>query len=151
VFALPSAGIGAEGPKKAPINPSTFTRNDPAQNGGGGVHTSRSVADGVFSAAQAALGKAVYTKNCAACHGADLSGSGGVPPLKGAAFLTNWKGHTVGELYAKVRTMPPGAPGSLSDADYLAAVAYLLQANGSPPGQDLPQDEAMMNAIGFGG
>ena len=148
VFALPAAGIGAEGPKKAPINPRTFTNNDPAQNG---KPAARNVADGVFSPAQAAMGKTVFAKNCAACHGAELGGSGGVPPLKGPAFLANWKGHTVGDLYAKARTMPPGAPGSLSDADYLAVVAYLLQQNGYKPGQDLPQDEALLNAIWFGG
>ena len=46
--------------------------------------------------------------------------------------------------------MPPGAAGSLSDADYLAAMAYLLQANGYKPGADLNPDEAILADIGFG-
>ena len=54
-----------------------------------------------------------------------------------------------GELYARVRTMPPGAAGSLPAADYLAVTAYLLEANGLPPGQALPADEAALRAIVF--
>jgi alcohol dehydrogenase (cytochrome c) len=72
-----------------------------------------------------------------------------VPPLTGPAFAANWKGHSLAELYAKVKTMPPGSGGSLSDADYRAATAYLLQANGYKPGQPLPDDEALLRAIGM--
>jgi len=151
VFALPSAGIGARGPVKPPVNPTVFTMNDPNQQSQASEqHTSRSVTDGIFGAEQALAGKAVYDKNCAVCHGADFQPSGGVPPVKGEAFLANWKGRTVGDLYNKVRTMPPGAAGSLSDPDYLDAVAYLLQTNGFKPGQDLPHDGALLRDIGFG-
>ena len=79
-----------------------------------------------------AAGQRVYTASCASCHGADMSGSGGIPPLRGPAFLANWRGRPAAELLAKVRTMPPGAGGSLPDADYRAVTAWLLQANALP-------------------
>ena len=46
--------------------------------------------------------------------------------------------------------MPPGAAGSLSGPDYLAAMAYILQQNGFKPGQPLTGDIALLQDIGFG-
>ena len=51
---------------------------------------------------------------------------------------------------AKVRTMPPGAANSVSDADRLAAMAYLLQANGFRRRAALPPATRPLRAIGFG-
>ncbi len=45
---------------------------------------------GVFTAAQAAKGAALFSQNCARCHGAGMSGQDVNPPLIGAAFLANW-------------------------------------------------------------
>jgi mono/diheme cytochrome c family protein len=108
------------------------------------------VSEGVFSAAQAVAGRAVYARSCAACHGANFEPAPGSPPLKGAAFLANWRGRSLGELHAKVRTMPPGAADSLPGAEYIAVLAYMLEANGFPPGSPLPADEASLRAIGLG-
>jgi len=120
VFALPSAGIGRLGPPRAPVNPKQ----------GGAIPVDPGDAAPVPLAA-AGDGKAVYDKSCAACHGADLQGAGETPPLKGAPFLANWKGKSAAELYAFVhQTMPLASPGSLSDGDYRAVVAYILQVNG---------------------
>ena len=69
----------------------------------------------------------------------------------GPAFLANWKGKRVGDLYAQLSlTMPPGAGGSLSEEEYLALVAFLLEANGFPPGDALPGERARLRDIGFG-
>jgi len=146
VFALPEAGIGHRGPVKAPINPADVAAIDPALQGA----ASRRVADGVFSAEQARAGQAVYARSCAACHGAGFQPAPGSPPLTGPAFLANWRGRTLGELHAKVRTMPPGAAGSLSAGDYLAVMAYLLEANGFPSGRPLSAEEEALRGIGFG-
>lgn len=147
VFALPEAGIGHRGPVKAPINRTgALVSVDPAQQG---AAPSRKVSDGVFSLAQAAAGRVVYWRSCAACHGANFEPAPGTPPLKGAAFLANWRDSTLGDLHAKVRTMPPGASGSLPEDDYLAVLAYLLEANGFPAGQALPGTEAALRTIGF--
>ena len=98
----------------------------------------RTTRDGVYHADQAEAGKALYAKNCAeGCHGLNLAGAGPTPSLAGADFLARWSGLSVGELYKRVRTtMPKTAPGSLGDEAYLDVVAYLLSANGFPPGKD---------------
>jgi alcohol dehydrogenase (cytochrome c) len=147
VFALPQAGTGHPGPFKAPVTPAAdLAPVDPAA-----ATPARSVADGVFSLAQASAGETVYTARCAACHGARFEPTQGVPPVRGPAFLTNWRGRTAGDLYRLVHTtMPPGAAGLLSDEQHLAAVAYILQVNGFPAGQPLPAEEAALRGIGFG-
>src|SRR6185503_4568792 len=44
-----------------------------------------------FSGGQADQGKAVYQSTCAACHGSQLEGGPGGPPLNGPAFLRRWE------------------------------------------------------------
>lgn len=132
VFALPEAGIGHAGPHKPPTNPAggVFTTNDPAQASRGGA----------VGPADAELGEQVYAASCAACHGADFAPAPGVPPVRGAAFLANWRGRSGADLLAYIRsTMPPGAAGTLSDARYRAVTAYILEANGHPAGEALPE------------
>lgn len=92
----------------------------------------QTVLDGVFTAAQAKRGAAVYEAQCAGCHdGADVNG----PPLTGAPFIDRWREDTLGVLFEFVETeMPQTAPGSLSDAQYLDIVAHLLHENGFPAG-----------------
>jgi len=149
VFALPEAGIGHPGPVKAPVNPGAAAAIlDPAQQG---APPARTVAAGVFSAAQARAGQAVYAASCAACHGTNFEPAPGSPPLRGTAFLANWRGRTLAELDAKIRTMPPGAADSLPAGEYLAVLAYLLEANGFPAGAALPGGEAALREIGLGG
>src|ERR1051325_656192 len=68
----------------------------------------RSVWDSVYTAAQATRGDSLYKQACAKCHGDTLTGPPpGAPddgaPLVGPAFLANWTGLTVGDLYEKVR------------------------------------------------
>jgi cytochrome c5 len=90
---------------------------------------------GLFTAAQAARGKAVYAQACAACHGISLTD--GAPPLAGPAFEASW-GHpdmTVDDLlYLARTTMPPRAAATVPVEDHIAAVAYILQANGYKAG-----------------
>jgi alcohol dehydrogenase (cytochrome c) len=148
VFALPETGIGARGPVRAfRSNAGGAGFDDPALAQG----FARTTAAGVFSAAQALEGRAVYARACAACHGATFQPAGGVPPLTGGAFLNNWRGKSVGELYSYTRaSMPVGAGGSLPAGQYLALIAYLLEQNGYPAGEAaLDPDEAMLRAIGI--
>jgi len=148
VFALPAAGIGARGPVRAQVDARPGAGfDDPAL----AQAFSRRASAGVFSAAQAQAGRAVYERSCAACHGADFQGAGGVPPVAGAGFLAKWQGKSVGDLFAYIRDfMPTGGGRSLPDTDYLAATAYILEANRFPAGeQPLDQDEAILRAIGI--
>lgn len=91
--------------------------------------------DGVFTADQAARGKAVYESHCSRCHGPDLSGSQEARSLAGARFMQDWREDTVDTLFTRIRSlMPFDDPATLSDAAYLDSVAYILEVNGFPGG-----------------
>src|SRR4051794_10387938 len=93
-------------------------------------------AGGVYTAAQAQSGRAIYDRNCSACHGADFEGSGDAPALAGGTFMLKWRPKMVSELFGLIlQTMPPTAPNSLGETAALNATAYILQRNGAPAGQ----------------
>ena len=100
------------------------------------AQTTRSVWDGVFTAGQAKRGQELYAKECASCHGNDLTGGESAPALAGPGFLSNWTTQTVGDLFERTRvSMPDNDPGKLSRAQVADVVAYLLSANGFPEGK----------------
>jgi hypothetical protein len=96
--------------------------------------------DGVYTAPQAARGKAVYYAYCEKCHGIELAGGrketgGGGPPLKGPAFLQNWERQNLTSLLSKISgTMPLDSPASLRSNDYVDLIAYILSGNEYPTG-----------------
>ena len=102
----------------------------PAAAAGG----AKSVKAGVYTAAQAMRGEAIYKDQCAACHGEDLAGSGPMPPLAGTDFVKNWK--NVGDLFDKIHSsMPASSPGSLTEAQTADVIAYILSVGKYPAGQ----------------
>jgi mono/diheme cytochrome c family protein len=112
---------------------------------------SRSVWDGVYTEDQAKRGEAIYRKECAACHGAMLTGGESAPPLTGGPFLANWNGLTMGDLFDRIRkTMPQTNPGRLTrqqDADILA---FMLSVNKFPSGKtELYRQSEMLKEIRF--
>jgi quinoprotein glucose dehydrogenase len=89
---------------------------------------------GVFTAAQADRGKAIFNTTCLRCHGEDLAGNT-APALKGDRFQSSWGGDVVESLFTKVRdTMPPNFGTILDDQVKLDIVTYILQVNGFPAG-----------------
>jgi len=111
----------------------------------------RSVWDGVYTEEQAKRGEPVYQKECASCHGASLGGGESSPPLTGGAFLSNWNGLTLGDLFDRIRkTMPQSAPGRLTrqqDADILA---FMLSRNKFPAGKtEIYRQSEMLKEIRF--
>jgi mono/diheme cytochrome c family protein len=95
----------------------------------------RSVAVGVYSAAQATRAQALYKDQCASCHGAAGEGTIG-PPVAGDIFLTAWSGRPVAELVDKIqKTMPFNLPGSLSRPQSIDLATYILQVGKFPAGQ----------------
>jgi cytochrome c len=107
--------------------------------------------DGVYTEEQAKRGEPMYQKECALCHGATLTGGESAPPLTGGAFMANWNGLTMGDLFDRVRkTMPLSNPGRLTrqqDADILA---FLLSANKFPAGNaELYRQSEMLREIRF--
>jgi S-disulfanyl-L-cysteine oxidoreductase SoxD len=100
------------------------------------AQSSRSVWDGVYTEEQAKRGAALYGRDCASCHGSDLSGADEVPALSGPTFLANWNGLTVGDLSERVRvTMPPNKQGRLSRQQIVDILGHVLSANSFPAGK----------------
>jgi alcohol dehydrogenase (cytochrome c) len=93
-------------------------------------------AGGIFTAAQAQSGRAIYDRNCSACHGATFEGSGDAPALAGPNFMLKWGPRMASELFGVIlQTMPPTNRGSLGEEGALNATAYILQRNGARAGQ----------------
>lgn len=118
VLALPAAASGQQSPEE-----------------------DRSVRDGVYTEEQAERGQRIYETECSLCHGPrDFSGP---------TFILGWNGQPVGALYSHIRmTMPQDNPGHLSERQYAEVVAYMLQLNDYPSGEDeLPADVEELSRI----
>lgn len=91
----------------------------------------KSADTGVYTAAQAARGAALFESQCASCHRDGGSG----PNLGGERFTRTFSDSKLSTLFNTIKTtMPRMAPGSLSDAQYTDVVAHLLRLNGYPDG-----------------
>lgn len=101
----------------------------------------RTTKDGVYTEAQAAEGEALWKEVCQSCH---LPGT-----LRNPATTARWFGRPLAELYGYVRReMPKLDPGSLTDDEYLVAVAYLLKQFRMPAGTaPLPSDTIALSTI----
>lgn len=113
--------------------------------------SSRSVWDGVYTEEQAKRGEAIYGKECAACHGAMLTGGESAPPLTGGAFLANWNGLSVGDLFDRIRkTMPQTSPGRLTRQQNADILAFMFSINKFPAGKtELYKQSEMLKEIRF--
>jgi len=105
--------------------------------------------DGVGTADQAKRGSDVYAMQCAACHDAQLAGSGTAPALAGTDFSANWKDETVSSLFERIRaTMPADNPGSLNRTQVADLVSFILNFNKYPTSaKELPSDSEALKAI----
>lgn len=105
--------------------------------------------DGIGTDAQVKRGADVYQMMCAACHDAQLAGSGTAPALAGTDFSANWKDENVNSLFERIRaTMPADNPGSLKRDQVADLVAFILNFNKYPLAQkDLPSDSEALKMI----
>jgi len=112
---------------------------------------SRSVWDGVYTEEQAKRGEPVYQKECAACHGAMMTGGESAPPLTGGGFQANWNGLTLGDLFDRIRkTMPQSKPGSLTRQQDADDRAVMLSLNKFPAGKtELYRQSEMLKELRF--
>jgi hypothetical protein len=86
---------------------------------------STSTLSGIYTAEQAARGRASYAGLCRSCH----------LPSSGESFAKLWAGRTVSDLFKYImETMPDNNPGLLSPPDNADVVGYLLQVAGMPTG-----------------
>ena len=96
----------------------------------------KSIWDGVYTEEQSTRGKALYSQECASCHGGELTGGEMAPPLAGGEFMAGWDGLTIGDLFERVRiSMPQNAPGSLSGQQNADILAFMFNSNKFPAGQ----------------
>ncbi|MBI2149575.1 MAG: c-type cytochrome [Acidobacteria bacterium] len=107
--------------------------------------------DGVYNAEQAKRGGEVYLAECSNCHGRDLEGADMTPALTGGAFLANWDGLSVGDLFERIRvSMPANSPGTLSRQRNVDVLAYMLAFNQFPAGkEELPREIQVLKQILF--
>jgi mono/diheme cytochrome c family protein len=94
---------------------------------------------GVYTEEQAIRGQDIYASRCLQCHGETLAGMDQASALTGPQFGGVWDGVPLEALVTKIGTMPPDAPGSLTRAESVDVLAYMLWYNGLPFG-DAPLD-----------
>ena len=101
----------------------------------------KTVADKVYSTAQADRGEARFKTSCSSCHTASS--------FSGGAFAERWSGQTLGQVFDFVsNVMPENDPGSLKAEEYVSVMAFILRTNGYPAGEtDLPTDAAALKNI----
>ena len=102
-----------------------------------------SVKAGVYTAAQAERGIAVYRSKCASCHAPNR--------FTDDFFYTSFAGKPLWEMFDVISdSMPEDDPGSLSKEQYADVIAYLLQLNKFPTGEtELPTDKDALTEILF--
>src|SRR5579864_4962179 len=115
------------------------------------AQTTRTVWDGVYTDDQAKRGEGFYGKECASCHGSELTGGEAAPPLTGDAFYANWNGLTLGDLFERIRvSMPQNSPGSLSRQQNADILSFILKVNQFPTGKaELDRQTDILKQIKF--
>jgi quinoprotein glucose dehydrogenase len=115
----------------------------------GGQTAPRTTWDGVYTAAQAERGAALYQQECTTCHGPQLGGIDAAPALVGGGFASNWNGILLSAMVERIRvSMPQSSPGKLSRKQVADVLAYILKANGFPAGEmELPRQTGLLQGI----
>lgn len=89
-------------------------------------------AAGGAPAQQVAIGATLYAQECARCHGANGEGDRGPQLVAGPNTFEAYE--TADKLFRAIKTeMPLDTPGSLTDDQYYAITAHLLDKNGLNP------------------
>lgn len=103
---------------------------------------SRTIRDGVFSAAQVEAGREVFESVCMNCHEIEEFTAAG-------AYLDDVEGKKLWETFEYIwAEMPEDDPASLDPAEYAAVLSYIFSVYGLPAGDtDLPIDRASLEAI----
>jgi len=105
------------------------------------VAGARSVKAGVYTAAQADRGQALYRSKCASCHAPNR--------FTDDLFYTSFAGKPLWEMFDVISdTMPEDNPGSMKPEEYVDVMAYLLKLNNFPTGNtELPVAKQALSAI----
>ena len=115
-----------------------------------GTNAQEPTIGGTYISGQASRGQGLYMTHCAECHGSALEGAV-AGALSGPTFRVTWSrpNVTVDDLHFIVSTtMPVLQGGTLTEAEYLQVLAFILQGNGVPAGtQALRLDREYLAAI----
>ena len=128
LFALPVLGLAAcsGGPPGEAPAASPTSRED-AASPVEATPAPDAAGTALYADDQAERGRRVFQDRCSECHYSS--------EMRGTQFQWVWERQTVGDLLEHiVRTMPEDDPGSLSEAEYLEVVAYILRLNGFEAG-----------------
>ncbi len=94
-----------------------------------------------YSSEQAERGEELYQQNCLICHGENLNDGEFGAPLKGTSFSIRWAGTGMDALLEQTREMPPGQSNRFSGQQYADMIAFILQENNIPAGDEaLPSE-----------
>lgn len=109
---------GSQGPAEMPVPPAEAPVDDTADP---------TTADGIFTAAQADRGEALFRSTCSECHdSADWTETG---------FKGRWEDQSVYQLWYYVNErMPYDDPWSLSRQQTTDVLTYIFRLNGLPAG-----------------
>lgn len=87
----------------------------------------RSFDDGVFTRAQAKGGEDMFEEHCGTCHEPDYFED----------VFKAWSGEPLADLFdVMAATMPQSNPGSLTNPEYVGILAYILDENDYPRGEE---------------
>ena len=105
------------------------------------LQPTKSVKDGVYTAAQAGRGEAQFRTTCASCHAPNR--------FTDDLFYMSFAGKPLWEMYDVISdTMPEDNPGSLKPQEYADVMTYFLKLNKSPEGQEeLPPTKEVLSTI----
>lgn len=94
----------------------------------------RTIADGVYTEAQAASGEEVYRVECLTCHDERYF----------RPVLRRWEGQSLEMFYTIMSTsMPQSNPGALPLSDYTDILAYILSLSRYPAGDEELHEETL--------
>jgi len=97
----------------------------------------KTVWDGVYTAAQAKRGEAVFDLRCRACHSTGFERTG---------FIERWREDKLTGFFDFISTrMPRDNPGAARQNEYLDIAAYILANNDLPSGAQELTSEALGN------
>ena len=119
----------------------TFAQAKPAGTAKPPASAPKTTLSGIYTKAQAAKGEETYFNMCVNCHPKGY--------YAGPGFKTNWNNRPLWDLWDWISNkMPKNDPGSLTPAEVVQVMAYILQQNKMPAGTvALPPNEKTLYGI----
>jgi S-disulfanyl-L-cysteine oxidoreductase SoxD len=119
----------------------TFAQAKPAGTAKPAASAAKTTLSGIYTKAQAAKGEETYFNMCVNCHPKGY--------YAGPGFKANWNNRPLWDLWDWISNkMPKNDPGSLTPAEVVQVMAYILQQNKMPAGTvALPPNEKTLYGI----